>query len=458
MARTVAVVGSGIAGLTAAYELDKAGHDVVVFEAQDRVGGRMGTVRVGPVDVSTGAETIFGFYTDMHEIIEEVGLRDRIVPLPGVEGGLIHTPDGAFRYDAGGPLDQFFTSPGLSTRSKLRLPKLVAEITEAGREIDPNFAHTAARYDDESMADYLTRTVGADLVDNYADPMFEMNWTWTADEISKAYFLSWATQLGERLGTATFAAGIHQLTSELASRVPVRLQTRVTELVPSGTGGRLVRFRAADGRPGELAVDAVVLAVQGDRAADLVPDLRPEERAFFHRVRYTRSAKVLYSLNAPVPARQDLYARTHPSKLALIATIRAGYAGPDSPQLVLVEPNSRGIREYLERGGGPGGVDEFFRPGVRAVFEGFDAKVSAVHETWWDDMLPYFPVGYHRAIAEFLMLQEHRPRRDLLFCGDYLSHAHTGGACASGRKAARDLIRILERRDTVGHDGSVDAA
>ena len=52
----VAVIGAGVAGLSAAYHLAEAGRRVVVLEAQERVGGRILT-RSG---VELGAEFIHG--------------------------------------------------------------------------------------------------------------------------------------------------------------------------------------------------------------------------------------------------------------------------------------------------------------------------------------------------------------------------------------------------------------
>src|SRR4051812_20124970 len=43
----VVILGAGIAGLSAAYELGKAGYDCTVLEARDRVGGRNWTIRRG---------------------------------------------------------------------------------------------------------------------------------------------------------------------------------------------------------------------------------------------------------------------------------------------------------------------------------------------------------------------------------------------------------------------------
>jgi monoamine oxidase len=54
--RTVAILGAGVAGLCAAYELDRAGYDCVVLEASRRFGGRSLTLRRGDVFRELGGD------------------------------------------------------------------------------------------------------------------------------------------------------------------------------------------------------------------------------------------------------------------------------------------------------------------------------------------------------------------------------------------------------------------
>lgn len=97
----VAVIGGGIAGLAAAWELRRQlgpGARILLTEAYDRLGGKLKTVNYanGPVDM--GAEAYMGFRQDFTELVESVGLGDQLcVPsgLPSgfyVDGALVDIP------------------------------------------------------------------------------------------------------------------------------------------------------------------------------------------------------------------------------------------------------------------------------------------------------------------------------------------------------------------------------
>ena len=62
--KKVAVLGAGIAGLTIAYELERAGYDVLVIEAAKRIGGRNMTVRHGDVIDEMGHTQVCNFDDD----------------------------------------------------------------------------------------------------------------------------------------------------------------------------------------------------------------------------------------------------------------------------------------------------------------------------------------------------------------------------------------------------------
>ena len=74
---TVIVIGAGAAGLMVAYSLSKAGHKIIVLEAQDRLGGRIHTLHDPDfsVPVELGAEFIHGDLPVTNELMKEAGIK-----------------------------------------------------------------------------------------------------------------------------------------------------------------------------------------------------------------------------------------------------------------------------------------------------------------------------------------------------------------------------------------------
>ena len=75
--KTVTVIGAGLAGLSAAYDLQRAGWKVIVLEARDRVGGRVYSVRSfsSGLVAEGGGEFIEESHTRMIALANQFGLK-----------------------------------------------------------------------------------------------------------------------------------------------------------------------------------------------------------------------------------------------------------------------------------------------------------------------------------------------------------------------------------------------
>ncbi|MFD5325481.1 flavin monoamine oxidase family protein [Streptomyces sp. NPDC127092] len=101
---TVTVIGAGMAGLVAAYELERLGHRVEILEGSRRLGGRVRTHRFGAHEgapfVELGAMRVPTAHHRTMHYIDHLGLRDQVRPfttLLSEENALLATSTGHVR-------------------------------------------------------------------------------------------------------------------------------------------------------------------------------------------------------------------------------------------------------------------------------------------------------------------------------------------------------------------------
>ena len=116
----VGIIGGGIAGLAAAYELTKQGHFAEVFEQSDFLGGQASTFEVSGGRLERGYHHLFTSDTDITDLIKELNLEDQLAWLESSVGFYVDRGDGGKIWDFATPKDLLMFKP-LSLLSRLKV-------------------------------------------------------------------------------------------------------------------------------------------------------------------------------------------------------------------------------------------------------------------------------------------------------------------------------------------------
>lgn len=140
----IAVIGGGIAGLSAAYRLRQAGYSATVYEARPRLGGRMFSIEKDGLVFDLGGSFINTDHEDMHGLAAELG-----VPLFNREEEIARFPDvpeAAYVFEG--------RSISESELADLLRP-LAQQISVDADRLDADFDGVAKELDALSVTDYL---------------------------------------------------------------------------------------------------------------------------------------------------------------------------------------------------------------------------------------------------------------------------------------------------------------
>ncbi|WP_329475991.1 FAD-dependent oxidoreductase [Kribbella sp. NBC_01484] len=295
---TVAVVGAGVSGLTAAYLLSRS-HSVTLFEAEPRLGGHANTQVVrdaagAPLAVDTGFIVHNDrTYPKLRKLFGELGIATR----PTEMSMSISDPATGLEYAGGLGAGGVFAQ-----RRRVADPRFLGVLGQVGRFHRRAAAFLASTSDVDltSLGDFLdSEGFSPRFRRLYAVPLVSCVWS-TGAQSSLQYPARYLFRFLERHGMLSFRDSPQWSTVVGGSRTYV---DAIADRLESVRAGRPVRgiVRGVDGvrvtdAAGETACfDRVVVATHADTALELLTDADPAEKEVLSAFEYSRNETVLHT-------------------------------------------------------------------------------------------------------------------------------------------------------------------
>ncbi|GAA2746704.1 protoporphyrinogen oxidase [Terrabacter aerolatus] len=457
MVRSVAVIGGGISGLAAAWELCRIDGDVTVtvLEGSDRLGGKLRLEDVGGVRIDVGAESVLARRPEALALFDELGVDD-LVTHPGPAGASIVSRGRRWAMPRG-------TLMGVpSDPSSVRGLLTDEEVDRLAHEIV-----TGPVTGDLSVGDLVDARLGAAVTDRLVEPLLAGVYAGHSREISAELAvpaLAAAAHDGRPLLDVARAAAVAAASGPQAGRpvfatltgglgtLPEVLERRLLAAGVQIRTSAMARTLRRDGAgwvvstgPTTAVVDerfdAVVLAAPAAPASRLLRDVAPAAAAALGALEYASMAIVTLALDGPAPAVLDGSGFLVPPTEAL--TIKAStFSTVKWPWLAAAHADRTFLRASVGRHREEAGLQrpdddlvDVALADLRTVLGPGLPDPVATHVQRWGGGLPQYAVGHRARLAPTRLLPE-----GLALCGAAYDGVGIPACIASGRSAARAVV------------------
>ena len=312
--RRVAVIGSGISGLSAAHALASVAH-VTLFEAGSHFGGHTHTVDVTLDGITHGVDTGFlvfneRTYPGLIRLLAELQVETTASEM----SFSVQVPDLGLEW-SGCNLNSVFAQRGNLARpgfwrmlkDMLRFNKICTAMAVSGNEEELQ----------QAIADFLVEhRFSAEFRDWYFLPMIGCIWSCPTDQMLRFPIATMIRfchnhgllQVAHRPRWFSVTGGARNYVEKMLKHIPdARLDSPVRSVrrMPPGVGSAGVLV--GTDRGGER-FDEVVMACHSDQALALLADATPDERALLGAIRYHPNRAVLHTDSSVLPKRKLAWA------------------------------------------------------------------------------------------------------------------------------------------------------
>ena len=342
---TAAVIGAGIAGTAAAYQLKKSGFAVTVFEERDRVGGRIWSIRKGDFLMDLGTSAYLGTYREAIELIHEVGLGPEFTTRPALGGfpreGTNHYIDYTKMLRAG------LKTKLLSTPAKVKALRMMADVYKVRKSLGYDRYDQLETVDTETVREYCRRALNEELLQWLGRPL--VSGTWVADDNDTSVaLLLWTVRNMLAPNVYNLNSGVAGLPVKLATYVDTRLEHTVAGVTDTGAAVE-VSYSAGGGPEQTQTFDTCVIAATAEPAMNMYPQMDHLTSELYATTRYRKLGSICLGLSKR-PKDESTYflvsPHEDPDTIAVISDhIKGGCRAPEGKGLLTVLLS----HEYLER-------------------------------------------------------------------------------------------------------------
>lgn len=440
----VAVLGAGIAGLSAARALVGQGHSVCVFDARARIGGRVAGAWNDGHWMDTTWPTIGSRDVAMARLGFELGLSDSMWPLRPVQTLLMRRGE-AKPVDAS-TLAGASRIPGPSLIERAKLLRFSRLADRYASSLDDRFPERAASLDDRSVKEHAELYFGRGNLAFWLAPELHSAYGDSIDDLSRVALLQHLRAVGigeDRPGLPGLPRRpLLELLDTSTEGLELRLRIGI-ERIRAVTGRRLrVEMAGPSGETEQEYYDAVICALGPREAARSCAHLlTPAERDFFAATEereVTILAVAIDGVSSGLP-QEIRIPRCEGSAIASILIEPGQVSGrvPVGASQITLLARSAFASRCVEM------ADDVV---AKNLLSSLELALPGTGDRLKSTLLgrsraPFFRVGSYKRLAAFDNVQRDSRRlgRRLYWAGDYLSGGSFEAARLSGLRAAEAL-------------------